>query len=100
MICQNVKIDTHETGKRIGALLNGKGISVKSTAEKLSVSRQTVYKWICGKSLPTLDNLVQLSILLDTSMDAIVIFKPEDSYIASDYYIRSPMCLCDGIIFR
>ena len=37
------------------------GISQLEAAEKLEVSRQTVYRWETGTSLPSMVNLMRLS---------------------------------------
>jgi len=42
-------------------LRKSKGLSQEELAEKLDVSRQTVYKWESGQSYPELDRLVMIS---------------------------------------
>jgi predicted transcriptional regulator len=39
------------------------GMSVRSLAEVLGVSRASVYKWLAGEMLPTASNLVKLEAL-------------------------------------
>ena len=90
MVCQNVTINVKQTGGNIKKLMSEKNITVKGVAEKLSVSKQTVYKWINGENLPTLDNTVQLSVLFNVTMDSIIVHNHSNAYYASDYYVRSP----------
>ena len=46
------------------------GISQLEAAEKLEVSRQTVYRWETGTSLPSMDNLMRLSKLYNVPLSA------------------------------
>lgn len=55
------------TGEKIYKLRRDKGWSQEELAEKLNVSRQTVYKWEADIAKPENDNLKQLVSLLDTS---------------------------------
>ena len=45
------------------------GISQLEAAEKLEVSRQTVYRWETGTSLPSMDNLMRLSKLYNVPLN-------------------------------
>lgn len=86
--CQYTKIDTHATGEKIASLLNLYGISVKELANTLGVSNQSVYKWINGHSLPTLENLFQISRILKVPMDEIVVAASTYSYVLPEVYVR------------
>lgn len=69
-------IDIHATGKRIGSLIEAKGYSLKDLQTYLGFSSpQAIYKWLWGKSLPSIDNLFALSVLLNTPIDDILIGK-------------------------
>ena len=46
-----------DLGKKIELLRKQKGITQEELAYKLQVSRQSVFKWECGESNPTIDNL-------------------------------------------
>ena len=60
-----VKISKEETGKRIRRLLAESGITVRDVQEELELdSPQSVYKWLKGKALPSLDNLLVLGCIL------------------------------------
>ena len=69
-------IDVKMTGRKIKTLCEKKGLSVKEVQKNLSLACfQTVYSWYGGKSIPSTDNLVVLSRLLDISLDSILCIK-------------------------
>ena len=66
-------IDKVKTGRRIKALMKKRGLNVKNVKEYLGLgSVQSVYHWLDGQSMPTLDNLYALSDLLKVPMDMLV----------------------------
>lgn len=75
------RIDMVKTGRNIEYLCRMHGISVRDLQEYFGFSSpQAIYKWIWGKSLPSIDNLVILSDLLVTPVEKIlVIDKPKAS---------------------
>ena len=71
-ICLSIKQE--ETGKRIKQLLQDHGYKVKDIQGAMGFETpQVVYKWLSGKSLPSLDNFVILSRLLKTSIEDILV---------------------------
>lgn len=59
-----------ETGTRIKTLLKEKGYTVKDIQEAMGFEYpQAIYKWLSGNSLPTLDNFVILSRVLNTRIE-------------------------------
>ena len=71
-ICLSIKQE--ETGKRIKQLLQDHGYKVKDIQGAMGFETpQAVYKWLSGKSLPSLDNFVILSRLLNTSIEDILV---------------------------
>lgn len=67
-------IDMEETGKRIRQIMEQKKLSVKDVKQYLNLSSvQSIYHWLNGKSLPTVDNLYALSELLRLPMDEIIV---------------------------
>ena len=69
-------IDIEATGEKINELRNGKGITVKDIQMYMGfASPYPVYKWINGKNLPTLDNLLALAELFGVRMDDIVVAR-------------------------
>lgn len=68
-------IDPVATGDRINMLRKNKGLSVASLKDYFGLSTtNAIYKWLKGDSLPTLDNFLALSILLDTSINDIIVY--------------------------
>ena len=62
-----------ETGINLRLLMDKKGISVKEVKDYLGLtSIQSVYNWLNGLNMPTIDNLYALSQMLDVSIDEIV----------------------------
>lgn len=65
-------IQQKETGKQIKKLLMENGYTVKDVQNAMGFENpQAIYKWISGRSLPSLDNFVILSRLLHTSIEDI-----------------------------
>ena len=68
-------VDIEATGKKIDNLRKEAGLSVRDIQEVMGFSTpQAIYKWIWGKSMPKVDNLVILSVLFNTSLDDIVVY--------------------------
>ena len=69
-------IDLTATGLKIKETIKNKGMTVKELAGIFGfASPYPVYKWISGKSLPTLDNLVILARVMGVTMDDLVVVK-------------------------
>lgn len=67
-------IDMAATGLKIKEILEIKGITVKEVAKKFGfTSPYPVYKWINGKTLPALDNLVILAKVTGTKLDDLIV---------------------------
>jgi len=67
-------IDMEATGKRINSLRIKQGMSVADIQRHFGFyTPQPVYKWLNGKSLPTVDNLVILADLLKCKVDDILV---------------------------
>ena len=66
-------IDKRKTGEQIRKYMNLRGLTVQDVKTYLSLGCvQSVYHWLDGQSLPTLDNLYALSDLLKVPMDMMV----------------------------
>ena len=73
-----LSIQQEATGNRIRELLLNKGYTVKDIQEVMGFENpQAVYKWLSGKSLPSLDNLLILSKVLHTSIEDILVVDGE-----------------------
>ena len=69
-----LSIRQKETGKQIRKLLQENGYSVRDIQDVMGFENpQAIYKWISGRSLPSLDNFVILSRLLHTSIEDILV---------------------------
>ena len=69
-----LQIQQKETGRQIKKLLVENGYTVKDVQNAMGFENpQAVYKWISGRSLPSLDNFVILSRLLHTSIEDILV---------------------------
>ena len=69
-----LSIQQQATGNRIRELLLKNGYSVKDIQEVMGFENpQAVYKWISGRSLPSLDNFLILSKVLHTSIEDILV---------------------------
>lgn len=67
-------VNMKQTGQNISDLRQRRGISVRELQVMLGFSTpQAIYKWQHGASLPTVDNLVALSIIFDVPIDAILV---------------------------
>ncbi|NLO84322.1 MAG: helix-turn-helix transcriptional regulator [Clostridiales bacterium] len=53
-------------------LRSKRGLTQEQLAERLNVSRQSVAKWECGQSAPDIQRLLELSEVLDVSVDGLL----------------------------
>lgn len=68
-----IAIDKVRTGQQIRLLMEKRGVTVRDVKNALSLACvQSVYHWLDGQSMPTLDNLYTLSDLLKAPMDMLV----------------------------
>lgn len=74
-------INTKETGNRIRKIMKIRGLSAKDVQRYLNLSCvQSVYHWLDGSSMPTIDNLYALSALLYVPIDALVCGNRTDMF--------------------
>lgn len=67
-------VNMRRTGERISILREQRGLSVRELQRLLGFATpQAIYKWQHGETLPTIDNLVALSSILDVSIDDILV---------------------------
>lgn len=67
-------IDMRATGRNIRRLMEINGMNVNDIKNALGLNApQSVYHWLDGKSLPTIDNTYALSKLFGVPMDSIII---------------------------
>ncbi len=65
-------------GQRISSLRKEAGLSQEALAEQLGVSRQAIGKWESGNSLPSIENLKELAVCLNVSVDEILSGKDSE----------------------
>jgi len=76
-------IDKVATGKTIRNLMKLTGITVKDIQEALKLgSVQSVYHWLNGISLPTVDNFYALSKLFNVPVDKLICGNMSDNMLA------------------
>ena len=69
-------IDMAATGKRIAALRDAAGLTVRDLQDILGFANpQAIYKWHHGTALPTLDYLVILANAFNVAMDDIIVVE-------------------------
>ena len=78
-----LSIKQRETGNNIKQLLKENGYSVRDIQTAMGCENpQAVYKWITGKSLPSIDNLIILSKLLHSSVEEILVIDGDVVFCA------------------
>ena len=76
-----VTVLQEETGRRIKELMSQKRLKVKDVQDACGFEQpQAVYKWLSGKSLPSIENMVILSVILETSIDSILVRSGDASF--------------------
>ena len=66
-------INKRETGVNLRRIMDRRGVTPKDVQEYLGLGCvQSVYRWLDGSNVPSVDNLYALSEFFQVSMDAIV----------------------------
>lgn len=69
-------IDKVSTGNRLREEFKKRGISAREVQELLCMgSTQTIYDWYIGRTLPSLDNMVALSRVLECKVEDLLVFR-------------------------
>ncbi len=72
-------IDMVKTGQNIQNLRQNAGLTVKDLQDILGFATpQAIYKWQHGVTMPTLDNLIVLSVVFQVRMDDILVTNHQD----------------------
>ena len=66
-------IDMKGTGAKIQEVRLRRGVSVKDIQEYTGLSAQSVYRWLRGETLPSVDNLVALSKILEIPVGELLV---------------------------
>jgi len=84
-------IDMKATGMCIRQIMNQRKLTVKDVQKYLNLSSvQSIYHWLNGQSVPTVDNLYALSELFQFPVDAMIVGnrKYHRSFSDEPFYIR------------
>ena len=76
-------IDLQATGSNIKKLRRRNDYSVAQLQEFFGFEYpNAIYKWQKGESLPTVDNLLALSVLFQVSMNEILVYQDQDFLVS------------------
>ena len=83
-------IDMYKTGCKIKECIKDAGYTVKDLQKYLHMScPQPIYRWLNGKTLPSIDNLYAICILLGVHMEELIVPEYEYEYIMLELFIQS-----------
>jgi transcriptional regulator with XRE-family HTH domain len=69
-------IDPAGTGSKLRSLIVRSGNSIADVGRMLGIAdMSTMYKWLRGDALPGIDNMLALSIILNVSINDILVTK-------------------------
>ena len=81
-----LSIQPEKTGERIRKLLLEQGYTIREIQGAFGFENpQAIYKWLSGKSLPSIDNFVILSRLLHTTIEDILVIDGDIPRFRSKY---------------
>ena len=67
-------IDVVATGKNIKKIMKDKNIKVVDMADIMGFNTpQAIYKWFRGDAMPTIDNMVIMADVFNTTIDNIIV---------------------------
>ncbi len=67
-------LDVILTGQKLDSAIKQSGYSIKELQEMLGLScPQPIYRWIKGRTLPSIDNLYMLSRILGVHMEDLLV---------------------------
>lgn len=91
-------IDPIATGANIVRLRQERGLSVRDLQSYFGFEEpRAIYKWQSGQSLPTVDNLYALGVLLDVPMEEILVSsKPRLNMVISEQ--QAAVCCSNHLI--
>ena len=73
------KVDARKTGINLKKLMDRRGLTVKDVQKYLGLSTvQSIYHWLNGRCLPSVDNLYAMSELFQVPMDDLVCGNREE----------------------
>ncbi|MBR4146229.1 MAG: helix-turn-helix transcriptional regulator [Lachnospiraceae bacterium] len=76
-----LSIQPKETGDQIKKLIKENGYTVKDVQGAMGFENpQAIYKWMAGRTLPSLDNLIILSRMLHTKTEDILVIDEDVAF--------------------
>ena len=76
----NITMDMELTGRKIHAAIKESGYSIRELQEMLYLAcPQPIYRWIHGYTMPSIDNLYRLSVILGVPMEDLLAVSGEKS---------------------
>jgi transcriptional regulator with XRE-family HTH domain len=71
-----ITLDIKLSGQKIHAAIIESGYSVRDIQKMLSLAcPNSIYRWINGYTLPSVENLYRLSLILNTTMENLIAFQ-------------------------
>lgn len=87
-------VNLEATGRNITQLRKERGLSVRDLQAFFGFEApQAIYKWQSGKALPSVDNLLALSVLLEVPMDSILVTSRSIA-VLTDHEPEGSVFLC------
>ena len=81
-----LSIQPKKTGERIRKLLLEQGYTIREIQGAFGFETpQAIYKWLSGKSLPSIDNFIILSRLLHTTIEDILVIDGDISHYIGNF---------------
>ena len=81
-------IDLQATGSNIKKLRRRNDMSVADLQAYFGFEYPSaIYKWQNGESLPTVDNLLALSVMFKVSMNDILVYEDQDSFFVINFQL-------------
>lgn len=92
-MCSYPTIDLAATGRNIVRLRQARGLTVRDLQAYFGFDDpQAIYRWQWGKSLPSVDNLYALSVLLGVSMNEILVPAEQQAEACCSSIFRIAHC--------
>lgn len=87
-------IDMKATGRNIKKIMQQRRLAVKDVQAYLNLATpQSIYHWLGGRSMPTIDNLYALSELFGVSIDEVIVGDKKGSPAACYEDLREHIVL-------
>jgi transcriptional regulator with XRE-family HTH domain len=95
------QIDLKKTGEWLRTLCKYRGYTVKDIQEYLHISsNQAIYEWFNGHTLPSVNNLLALSMLLKVPMNQLLVDDVHDVIYKNENYAEGTYKRCLAYILQ